>query len=48
MTDREAVAKVIFRETLAKEALSQADLEQKLTPQQLKIYEEGEKRLTYR
>jgi hypothetical protein len=41
MTDREAVAKVIFSETLAKKPLSQAELEQKLTPQQLKLYEEA-------
>ncbi|HNG47560.1 MAG TPA: PLxRFG domain-containing protein, partial [Agitococcus sp.] len=41
VTDRMAVAKVIFGETLAKKPLSQAELEQKLTPQQLKIYEEA-------
>ena len=41
VTDRMAVAKVIFSETLAKKPLSQAELEQKLTPQQLKIYEEA-------
>jgi hypothetical protein len=41
ITDREAVAKVIFGETLAKQALTQAELEQKLTKPQIKIYEEA-------
>ena len=41
LTDREAVAKVIFGETLAKEPLSREELEQKLTKPQIQIYEEA-------